>query len=105
MHMFISHHTRSSFQSHAMVITHNTMGFSVTMLREVTKTQIQALEITIMNNNLNILSFGIHTSHIGLVMWQTWGAWDIFSLTINLSSFYSGLNMFQYCWVNSSYHI
>ena len=36
-----------AFMSHAMAITHNTTGFSITTLREVTKTQIQALQITI----------------------------------------------------------
>ena len=40
-----------AFMSHAMAIIHiNTMGFSVTTLREVTKTQIQALQITFVSN-------------------------------------------------------
>ena len=35
--------------SRAMVITHNTTGISVTAMREVIKTQIQALQLTISN--------------------------------------------------------
>ena len=52
-------HILHSVQPSCLMTWHNTMGFSITILREVTNTQIQALQITIISTGggaTNLLS-------------------------------------------------